>query len=102
MGNVVKLALEQGKALTDLTPEDWKGALGHALDKKTFAAIAEMLELNRQIQTYRTRGSPNPTQTQRMIRVREKQTRLLIKQNAKTEGRLRSDILKLHAVGRNV
>jgi argininosuccinate lyase len=102
VGNAVKLALEQGKALSDLTPEDWKGVLGHAPDKKTLATIAEMLDLNRQIQTYRTRGSPNPSQTERMIRVRERQARLLVRQNAKTEERLRSDILKLHAVGRNL
>ena len=102
VGNAVKLALEQGKTLSDLTPEDWKSVLGHAPDKKTVAAIAEMLDLNRQIQTYRTRGSPNPNQTEKMIRVRERQTRLLIRQNAKTEGRLRSDILKLHSVGRNI
>jgi argininosuccinate lyase len=102
VGNAVKLALEQGKALSDLTPEDWKGVLGHAPNKRTLAAIAEMLDLNRQIQTYRTRGSPNPIQTQKMIKVRERQTGLLIRQNAKTEGRLRSDILRLHSVGRSI
>ena len=102
VGNAVKLALEQGKALSDLTPEDWKGVLGNAPDKKTLATIAEMLDLDRQIQTYRTRGSPNPSQTERIIGVRERQARLLVRQNAKTEERLRSDILKLHAVGRNL
>jgi argininosuccinate lyase len=102
VGNAVKLALEQGKALSDLTPEDWKSVLGHVPEKKTVAAIAEMLDLNRQIRTYRTRGSPNPNQINKMIRVRERQTRLLIRQNAKTEGRLRIDILKLHSVGRNI
>ena len=102
VGKAVKLALEQGKALSDLTPEDWKSVLGDAPNKRTLGAIAEMLDLNRQIQTYRTRGSPNPIQTQKMIRERERQTGLLIRQNAKAERRQRSDILKLHTADRNI
>jgi argininosuccinate lyase len=102
VGEAVKLALEQGKTLRELMPEDWKHVLGRTPKKKSLAVIVEMLDLSRHVQTYHTRGSPNPDQTRQMIRRRERQTQVLIRKNAGTEARLRSSLPKLHAAGRNI
>lgn len=102
VGEAVRLALDQGKTLKELTPIDWKHVLGSAPDKKSLAAIVKILDLGRQIRAYRTRGSPHPNQTKRMIKLRERQTQALIKQNVDTEARLRSSMLKLRSVSRNI
>jgi argininosuccinate lyase len=101
VGEAVRLALEQGKTLTELTPGDWEHVLGSAPDKKSSAAIVKILDLNRQVRTYRTRGSPNPNQTKRMLGLSERHTQVLSKQNADTEARLRSSMLKLRDLSRN-
>jgi argininosuccinate lyase len=100
VGQAVRQALKQGKALQQLTPEDWKLALGKAPDKRTLAAIKEMLDLSKQVQTYRTEGSPNPIHTRHMLELRERQVHQLSNQNAADEARLRRSLLKLRELSR--
>jgi argininosuccinate lyase len=102
VGEAVTLALEQGKTLRELTPEDWKHVLGTTPNKKTLASITEMLNLSKHVQTYRTRGSPNPKQVEQMIKLRERRMQVLIRQNADIEARVRSSMLKLHGASRNI
>jgi argininosuccinate lyase len=99
VGEAVRQALKQGKTLRQLTSEDWKQVMGKAPDRRTLVAIGEMLDLSKQVQNYRTQGSPNPRHTRHMIEAREKQVRRSIRSNVVDELRLKKALVKLHELG---
>jgi argininosuccinate lyase len=102
VGEAVRLAIDQGKTLKELAPADWERILGRALDEKTLIGIAEILDLSKQVRTYRTRGSPNPSHTKHMIATRERHVDVLTRHNNDTETRLRMSMMKLRDISRTL
>jgi argininosuccinate lyase len=102
VGHSVRMALEQEKTLSELTPKEWERGLGRRLSKKTLASIAETLDLRKHIGYYKTKGSPNPRQTAAMIRFRTRQVQLLLEENAHTRAKLKRNLTKLGSMGREI
>lgn len=90
VGHAVRSALAERKTLSELTGKDWELTLGIRPSRKTFQSIARALQLDKSIESYHTRGSPNVSQVAAMVTFRTRQVR-----------RLTSDVRKLRLKVKN-
>ncbi|HXX72260.1 MAG TPA: lyase family protein, partial [Candidatus Acidoferrales bacterium] len=67
VGLLVKTAIRTGKSLKQMGQTDWESVLGFRLKPRTFSYLRRAFDLDGQISTYRTAGSPNPRETLRLI-----------------------------------
>ena len=67
VGLLVKTAIRTGKSLKQMGQTDWESVLGFRLKPRTFGNLRRAFDLDGQISTYRTAGSPNPRETLRLI-----------------------------------
>ena len=102
VGHSVRMALEQKKPLSELTPAEWERGLGRTLSRRTLTSMAKALDLEKHIWCYRTKGGPNPRQTAGMILTRTRRVRSLVEGNAHTRAELRRSLRKLSSAGRKI
>jgi argininosuccinate lyase len=88
VGSLVRTAIAQGKSLQDMRRADWDSALRVQLNPKTFRVIARTLDLTKHIYTYRTSGSPNPRETNRLIAQARRTCRELAREHERKRAKL--------------
>ena len=76
VGKAVRTTLAKNVALKDLKSEDWKAAIGKAMNNATMVSIGKALDPKQSVYAYRTIGSPNPGHVKEMIRRRLRHVRL--------------------------
>jgi argininosuccinate lyase len=102
VGHTVRIAIDQKKTLGELTPGDWERGLERRLSRETLASIACALDLEKHIEQYRTKGSPNPKQTSAMILSRTMRARLLFRENEQARSELKHSLTKLRSMSRKI
>jgi argininosuccinate lyase len=102
VGKTVRIAIDQKKTLSELTSGDWERGLGRRLRMKTLASIAGTLDLEKHIEHYRTKGSPNPKQTAAMVLSRTKRVRQLFQKNEQARAKLKRSLTKLRSMSRKI
>jgi len=102
VGHSMRMALQQKKTLSELSPTDWERGLGMRVSKKMFASIAKTLDLRKHIEYYRVKGSPNPRQTEAMILSRTKRVQLLFEENVHAQAKLERSLTKLSSTGKKI
>jgi argininosuccinate lyase len=95
VGLAVKSAMKQGKQLSEMTQVDWDRVLGFTLKQRTLKLIARTLDLNLQLNTYQTIGSPNPRETRRLIALAVTRWRVLAKTITDARTRTESGLRQL-------
>jgi len=88
VGGLVKSLISQGRGLQDLQGEDWKKVLGYVPSERTLRLISQTLDLKASLRSYRTAGSPNPTETRRLIALGSRRCREIQRANTKAQKRL--------------
>jgi argininosuccinate lyase len=94
-GRLVKEALEKEKKLRDLKRQDWEKNIRRKLKSQTMKNIGRALDMRRHIYAYRTEGSSNPKQTDRMLSERKKLVRSCKERNQLTQAQLARSLEKL-------
>jgi argininosuccinate lyase len=102
VGHTVRMALEEKKALSELTHKEWERGLGRKISKKTLASMSKALDIQKHIEYCNTKGSPNPKQTAAMILSRTCQVRLLLKENTYSRVKLKRTLTKLSSTARKI
>jgi argininosuccinate lyase len=98
VGKAVRLAIDRGGSLRELKKEDWDQLLGTEANPRLLAAIESATDLSLHVLTYRTRGSPNPDETDRQIAVRERRVRTLENRRIAFEQRINGSLGKLRGI----
>jgi argininosuccinate lyase len=100
VGALIRTTLRKGKTLSDLKQAEWQRALGCPVRERTFRLIVRTLDLNRHLGTYRTSGSPNPSETRRLIAVALARCRKLNRKTAVAQAKLGRSERQLHNAAR--
>jgi len=100
VGRAVRLALTRDCHLQDLEKKDWEKLLSTEITPRILAKIGEATDLNSQVESYRTRGSPNPSETGRMISTRQRGIAVLKNRNDRLLNGISLAILELHRISR--
>ncbi len=67
VGQAVRLASEKKKTLGELDRNEWAKLLGTMPPNKFFLSLGETLDLKKHLSLYKTIGSPNPIETQKIL-----------------------------------
>jgi argininosuccinate lyase len=102
VGSLVRRAMESGRGLLELQQSDWQMTLGHPVNAKTWRLISNSLNLNEHIRAYRTKGSPNPRETRRLITLASRKCRELGRTNEHAGIKLKTSMLLLQRMIRTL
>ncbi len=100
VGHCVRMALEQKKTMSELTPKEWQESLGMRPSRKTLHSIGKALDLAKHIGYYRTKGSPNPKLAEAMLSFRRKRLQLLLQESANARSGMKRSLVKLSSMCR--
>ena len=100
VGSVVRSALIRGTTFKDMKRSDWERALGKSIHPRTASSIREALDLGQHLRLYRTRGSPNPQETKRLISQELHSCERSRTHNTRLQARLRRSMQELRAASK--
>jgi argininosuccinate lyase len=100
VGRAVKSSLS--KDLRELTQAEWEQILGKPVSYHTFKLMRESCDLERSLESFRTAGSPHPTQTEAGIRRRRIEASKASREIYADLGRIRRSALTLQSKIRSV
>ena len=97
VGRAVRLALSRNTGLQGLTREDWNGIIPN-LPAVVLRDIARATNLDLHIHAYKTKGSPNPKETIRLIGRREDQVKELSAETKQFASKINRSLTELHRI----
>ena len=95
VGSLVRKAVAHSKSIQDVSAKDWETAMGFRLRPKTLREIASTLDLKEHLDVYRSAGSPNPRETNRLVTRAEQRIRRLSYEFAQRRGKLEASRYRL-------
>ncbi len=102
VGRAVRTAISRKRSLSDFTAEDWYQVSGKKFHTRTIEAIDSALDLRRQVELYRSEGSPNPKEVERMIREQERQVKALTRHGNALNAKLQKSARELSLATRGI
>jgi argininosuccinate lyase len=98
VGRAVRVALESGVSLGDLRKEQWESFLEAELNPRVLEQVAKASDLKSSFHGYKTRGSPNPEEVDRMRRARVREIALALRSNKHAETKITHSIRELNRI----